>query len=754
MDFLAEEDRDGIRWNWNVWPSNKVDAAKMVLPIGCCYQPMKEGMPLVYYEPVKCRGNCQTILNPFCSVDFRSKIWVCPFCLGRNHFPPGYADISETNLPAELIPRYTTIEYVLPRGQNLIPPVFLFVIDTCLESEELQELKDALVMAFSLMPENSLVGLITFGKMVQVYELGFEELPKSYVFNGAKDYTSQQIQTMLGTVKQSTRGLQQMQTSPTRASKFLMPLAEAEFTLTSILEELQRDPYPVKNDKRPLRSTGTALSVSLGLLENTVPDSGARVMLFTGGACTQGPGMIVSDDLKEPIRSHTDLSKDHCKHTKKAMKHYEALAKRAITTGHVIDVFACALDQPGFYEMQDVVKKTGGLVVLADAFESAMFKQSFQRIFTKDDKGTFPMGFNAVLEVQTSRELKVIGAVGHCASMGKKGPNVGETEIGVGGTCAWKLCGIDPNQAISLFFESANAQASPINPGQKGLVQIFTYYQNITGQKVLRVTTCARPVADLNTGFQMIGEGFDQEAAAVLMARIAIHKTENEELFDILPWLDKMLIRLVAKFANYRKDDPGSFALPPQLAIYPQFMFHLRRSHFFQVWNNSPDETAFFRYMMNRENVTNSLIMIQPTLEAYSFNGPPVPVLLASTSIQPDRILLLDTYFRIVIFHGETIATWRKSGYADDPKHENFKQLLQAPKDDAQAMLKKRFPLPRYIECDQHSSQSRFLLASIDPVVTHTSMSSHNVSGEVIRTDDVSLKVFMDHLKKLAVQQQ
>ena len=38
--------------------------------------------------------------------------------------------------------------------------------------------------------------------------------------------------------------------------------------------------------------------------------------------------------------------------------------------------------------------------------------------------------------------------------------------------------------------------------------------------------------------------------------------------------------------------------------------------------------------------------MIQPTLLAYSFTGPPVPVLLDVTSIAPDRILLLDTFFQ------------------------------------------------------------------------------------------------------------
>jgi len=114
-----------------------------------------------------------------------------------------------------------------------------------------------------------------------------------------------------------------------------------------------------------------------------------------------------------------------------------------------------------------------------------------------------------------------------------------------------------------------------------------------------------------------------------------------------------MLIRLVAKFADYRKDDPASFRLSSSFSIYPQFMFHLRRSQFLQVFGNSPDETAYNRMILMRENTTNSLIMIQPTLLAYSFTGPPVPVLLDVTSIAPDRILLLDTFFQVIVFHDE-----------------------------------------------------------------------------------------------------
>jgi protein transport protein SEC23 len=66
-----------------------------------------------------------------------------------------------------------------------------------------------------------------------------------------------------------------------------------------------------------------------------------------------------------------------------------------------------------------------------------------------------------------------------------------------------------------------------------------------------------------------------------------------------------------------------------------------------KVIGTSLDEATFYRSVLNRETVSNSLIMIQPTLESYSFNGPPVPVLLSSESIVPDKILLLDTFFTV-----------------------------------------------------------------------------------------------------------
>jgi len=89
-----------------------------------------------------------------------------------------------------------------------------------------------------------------------------------------------------------------------------------------------------------------------------------------------------------------------------------------------------------------------------------------------------------------------------------------------------------------------------------------------------------------------------------------------------------------------------------------------------QFFNNSQDETAYFTMMLNRENVSNAVVMIQPSLISYSFQSGPEPVLLDVTAIAADRILLLDSYFTVVTFHGITIAQWPKAGYQYQEGHE------------------------------------------------------------------------------------
>lgn len=87
-DFIQQnEDRDGVRFTWNVFASSKVEATRMVVPLGALYQLIKErpDLPPISYDPVLCtRSTCRAILNPLCQVDYRAKLWGCNFCFQRN----------------------------------------------------------------------------------------------------------------------------------------------------------------------------------------------------------------------------------------------------------------------------------------------------------------------------------------------------------------------------------------------------------------------------------------------------------------------------------------------------------------------------------------------------------------------------------------------------------------------------------------------------------------------------------------------
>lgn len=751
LDFEDAEDMNGVRLSWNCFPSTKAEAAKIVVPTGALYTPLKakEDLAVAQYDPVICQNaSCKAILNPYCSVD-PSGFWMCTMCKNRNGLPGVYKGINYDNLPLELNAANSTIEYITARPvQN--PPIFMFIVDICQDEDNLNALKESLTISLSFLPPNALIGFIAFGTMVQVYDLGSEKINKSYIFRGDKEYTEKQISEMLNKPTLST-GHGGMHSGPqfvNSLSRFLLPVEDVEFGLTAILENLSKDSWPVAHGNRPFRSTGSALNIATTLLGSAFPGTGARIMLFTGGPCTLTPGLIVGQHLKEALRSHSDIDKDNsiAKHMKKAIKYYDLIADRAVKNSHVIDIFAGCYDQTGLYEMRGMSNKTGGTILLTDAFTTSIFKQSFLRLFNKDQDGYLLMGFNGTLEIKTSRELKVSGLIGHASSLNIKSSNVSENELGMGGSSQYRLCGLAPQDSYAVFFDIANTQ--PLPPNSQCYIQFVTHYQHSSGTFRIRVTTISNY---LTQDEQTLTNSFDQEAAAVLLARVTLFKSEQDDGADVLRWVDRMLIRLCQKFADYRKDVGESFRLPPAFSLFPQFVYYLRRSQFLQVFNNSPDETAFYRHVFVNEDTNNSLLMIQPTLTSFSLDNDPEPVLLDSVSIRDDRILLLDTFFHILIYHGKTIAQWRKAGYQDLPDYENFKNLLELPKQEAIELLADRYPLPRFIDTEEGGSQARFLYAKLNPSTTYNNNSTFGAGGAIVLTDDVSLQVFMAHLQKLVV---
>lgn len=195
-------------------------------------------LPILPYDPLTC-NQCAAVLNPYARVDYQSRIWICPFCYNRNSFPRSYSTIGENNIPAELFPTYSTVEYQLGKkgltlntnshnwgngrlsssnsmsGEMSSPslvssfssnslsglgldsrgagPGFVFVVDACSVDEELRVLKNELLHIVADLPDNCLVGLVVFDSMVRVFDLGFSECFRVVVFHGEREISSNQV---------------------------------------------------------------------------------------------------------------------------------------------------------------------------------------------------------------------------------------------------------------------------------------------------------------------------------------------------------------------------------------------------------------------------------------------------------------------------------------------------------------------------------------------------------------------------------
>jgi protein transport protein SEC23 len=173
---------------------------------------------------------------------------------------------------------------------------------------------------------------------------------------------------------------------------------ECEFALNSILDDLQRDSWPLKQGCRAERCSGTALNIAISLLEAAGgAGRGSRIVNLLGGPVTYGPGKIVDELLSEKIRSHLDIQKEreNTRHLKPAVKFYSECAARAQKQGIVLDVFVAALDH-----------------IMTDSFGNPVFKESFKKFFELDANQDLKMGFLATTKLLCSKEFKINGVIG------------------------------------------------------------------------------------------------------------------------------------------------------------------------------------------------------------------------------------------------------------------------------------------------------------------------------------------------------
>ncbi|KAA6382197.1 MAG: putative Protein transport protein SEC23, partial [Streblomastix strix] len=298
-----------------------------------------------------------------------------------------------------------------------------------------------------------------------------------------------------------------------------------------------------------------------------------------------------------------------------------------------------------------------------------------------------------------------------------------------------------------------------VNVNTSEVIQFETRYKLPNGRQIFRVSTLDFRWATQERNFAELVFGFDSDATSALISRLTIERALNYDPFDATKVIDRMIIRMSQHFGNFRMSQPDTFKLPPPMQRFPASMFHLRRSRFMRLFNHTPDETAFFRFALRHETTGNMMTMIEPILLSYGLERPPERKPLDVASIQPDTVLLLDCYFRLIIQHGTSIAAWREQGLHLQEDYKHVKKVLEDPIAHAQQILSDRFPAPFVLVCDQGSSQSRYLLAQLNPSSVIKSgdgkaagVQHRNEGPEdetMLISDDVSYESFFAHLRQI-----
>lgn len=606
---------------------------------------------------------------------------------------PAHArDITPDNILPELMDGHSTIEYILSKSTSF-SPIFFLLVDICTYDQERHELmKKGVLHAIELLPDDALIGLILFGSNIEMVSFAEEEMSTVYQFSGKTSYTREMIANFnLNDIR-----------------NFLVTKSEKLDEIASILCNLEPDPFPVLHGYRQLRCTGAALSLAISMVEGPFNDCCVKYMMFTQGPCTFGPGKVSMLEIAGTSSERLDLEA--------AKKYYKALGERLNTVGHSVDIIAETIADIGVEQMKFVTTMTGGLLIMAQDFEEDIKMKSLNKLLEQDDEGVLKIGFNAKMQIKTSSNIAVKGVLGEGRSFG----------------AGWRVGSILPGTNISILLESTTAT----QPKDFGHVQIITQYQRSDRRIVTKVTTFGRMFSDDKS---MVSQGFDQEAACVFQGRMFLMR-EFQNVYDFESAIDKMLIRFTKRYGSFLKDDPGSVSLPDSMSYFPNFMFFFRRSLLVQKDGISNDESAYFRILLYKLRTEEAIKMIKPSLLSFHYQGDLFPVELDTSSLNPECILVLDTFHNVLLWMGRYVGEWIKEGLHERPEYSFFKDIIEEAKGYSLSLLD-RVPTPQYKETVEGKSQERILLHYVNP----------SQQG-VLNTEKIDYNKFYDTLCRFIVR--
>lgn len=683
------------------WPNNKKDLDTISLPLSCNYSPSKELPPnnILDYNCLRC-NLCKSVLNPYCKIDFQNYTWHCPICYGANTFPSVYKQMKPENVSYELYPTSITVEYS-SKNQITTERIYVFIIDTCTDPQSLDNLKKQILKSFSSLPEDAFVGLISYGTNVSLYELKFSQCPRNFAFGGTKTVDSNQLSLYLSVKPGSLN------------NKFLVRVSEAQTTFTTLVDTLEQDPYHVEKNCRPQRCTGVALHLGVNLIKAVLPGHISSIFLFNNGPITKSFGSMASISCIDRLRQLEDIDKGKAPLTESSIQFFKSVGSEACASNISINIFTSGFEEAGLYEMYYASSYTGGFLYSYETWNDVSFEKTLEKCFNHEFINQ--ICHSAVTNVYTSPQIKVSGCIGSCLSLNKQSLNVSKNVIGEGNTNEWTASCILPGSTYTFYFDLTASRAEPVPVGSIGYIQIVTKYNHVASNTYrTRVTTFAVNFSNILDKNSIISS-IDQYSLISSFTKLCTYISRTNGFTTAKKYINDTCISVGKNLYSYVKGQPKSFQPPEKLDKFIEFLYFFSKSHFISKSNCTPDSVSGMQLTLCSESIDNCLFIIKPSLICYNAYGQCASVDLDNSNLQKENVLVLDTFYRVLVWYGEAAASWRDNKYHEDEEYSNVKKLLEDPLKYAEDVVNSRFPTPEYTTCDQNSSLSRYLISLLNP---------------------------------------
>ena len=532
-----------IDFNWNVFPSTKLEERHMVTPLGCMITPFANpAASLLDSEPLPC-SLCGAYLNACAQIDYVHRTWRCPMCSKATSLPTNFK-----GQDCEGGTSHYTSDFLLPSDISLHSRshdgnlVFALVIDLYQHTDSLQlhefnHLKQVIAENLMRLPLNSRVLLVTLSDSVKVHKPRYESIVEIFpdaLHRKGEDWSNLFTNdSLLVDLKARLFPGADVPSQNRDDLATLLLFWDSHEKLIAYIESLKPK---LTNSYKPDRATGLAMFITILICSSfTAKNSYGKIMAFFSGPASSGPGAIVYPN--ETIRLHKDISNLRAPHFASASKFYKALGHCSVgislhnsfvsaystagklvdfvvpenASGFSIDIYTGSLDQVGIYEMRAMVSSSGGVLVITDSFMSAYFRSSLEHNLQQ----FFKQKQNCKLKVLTSPGIKIMRLVGNCTELQssyqttkhrvlhceKISDTVTKFDSSLrkrNDTNQWHLGSVSPSGTFAIFFEMQTAHSSRSTalaalPAEIFIQFQFRYWDSDLKAPKLRVVTIRRP---------------------------------------------------------------------------------------------------------------------------------------------------------------------------------------------------------------------------------------------------------------------